>query len=108
MSERKNIDPERYYQEAKKQFQDEQSKRMGPVRKPGDYFTSLNKKGRSYYLFPLLERNGLDSWEKINTEVYLIDEKKSQFSREVRDAIVHLHTHCIIQCGHQINEEQNG
>ena len=56
----------------------------------------LNSKGRKYFLFPLLERNNIDSWEKLNFEMNLIDEKKSELSSNLRNAVNHLHTHIML------------
>ncbi len=85
-----------HYENAKKQHR----KFMSGNEKP-------NKKGRAYLLFPLLERHGIDTWEKLQAESFLIDEKKSQLSREVRDAITHLHTHCMLEEVRNIKEEIN-
>ena len=56
----------------------------------------LNSKGRKYFLFPLLERNNIDSWEKLDFEMNLIDEKKSELSSNLRSAVNHLHTHIML------------
>lgn len=52
----------------------------------------LNLKGRNYFLLPLLKKNKLDTWKKIEKEIELIDQKKSTYPYAVRQAIVHFHT----------------
>lgn len=90
------ISPEKYYLEAKQKFQNQILFQKG-----------FNKKQRAYFLFPLLERNGIDTWKKLSQEQKLIDDKKSQFSREVRDAVNHLHTHCLLQCAEEFKNHLN-
>jgi hypothetical protein len=56
----------------------------------------LNYNGRKHFLFPLLERNGITTWEELNIQANLIDERKSNLSSTPRNAVIHLHTHCLI------------
>ena len=56
----------------------------------------LNANGRKHFLFPLLERNGITTWDELNIEANLIDERKSNLTSNPRNAVIHLHTHCLI------------
>lgn len=57
---------------------------------------TLTKKGRAHFIFPLLERHKIETWSDIVREVGLIDEGISPLSRIAREAVNHIHTHCLI------------
>ncbi len=50
----------------------------------------LTSAGRKYYIFPILEENGFDTFDKIMDECEQIINKTSKQSRVVRDAITTL------------------
>ena len=67
---------------------------------------TLTAKGRSHFIFPLLERNKIETWSDIIREVNLIDQGISPLSRNVREAVNHIHTHCLIMYAKRV--EANG
>jgi hypothetical protein len=87
--QRKSKTLEQIFEDLKNQSIDEAFKVTG---RDGN----LNSKGRKHFLFPLLERNGITTWEELNNEANLIDERKSNLSSSPRNAVIHLHTHCLI------------
>lgn len=85
--------PEDIYNQLKKECEENISKMKASSTSPN---FNLNSKGRKYFLFPMLKRVGFDTWDKLDSEMKLIDERKSNVSSNVRNTINHLHTHCLI------------
>jgi hypothetical protein len=87
--QRKSKSLEQIFEELKFQSNEEAAKVVGAD-------GQLNAKGKNHFLFPLLERNGITTWEELNIQANLIDERKSNLSSNPRNAVIHLHTHCLI------------
>lgn len=88
------LDPSKYYEEAKAKY---------TVLMAGKLPSTLNRKGKIYMTFPLLEEEGIHTWEDLQREAELIDDKESKLSATARDIAINLHTHCTLQC---LNEYQ--
>jgi hypothetical protein len=67
--------------------------------------SKLNSKGRYNLLFPILESVKINDWEKLNEEADLVDLKISNYSANIRNAIIELHTLCLIN--KQLYDEKN-
>ena len=77
------------FEELKKLSEEEAYKIVGNA--------GLNIKGRKYFVFPMLERLGINTWEQLDEESELIEKKESKLSSNARNAVIHLHTHCLIE-----------
>ena len=55
----------------------------------------LNSKGRMVFIFPMLDRLGIDTFEKLEAELDLIMEEKSQLGSNVRTSIMQVFTVCM-------------
>jgi hypothetical protein len=65
----------------------------------------ITTKNESFFLTPLLKKNKLYTWEKINREATLIVDGKSELSSKARGVIDHVHTHVLIMYQKQFNGE---
>jgi len=74
-----------FYNELKDDIRDGVDKQLGGSDK--DLPKRLNAKGKKYYVLPLLEDRGLDTWEKIQAEYLLIMKKESKHSVVVRMSV---------------------
>lgn len=55
----------------------------------------LNTNGRKAFVIPLLERAGLDTFKKLEDEVGLIIEKKSNLGKSVRVSVMEVFVLCM-------------
>lgn len=100
------LDPERFYDLAKKDYE----KRLDQMynrenhgakkikKRPEDFFKVLRRSSKDYLIFPTLEEAGIDTWEKVTKEAFLVDDKKSEQPARIRDLVVNLHTYCVLEC----------
>ena len=100
------LDPERFYDLAKKDYE----KRLDQMynrenhgthnfkKRPEDFFKVLRRSSKDFLIFPTLEEAGIDTWEKVTKEAFLVDYKKSQQPARIRDIVSNFHTYCILEC----------
>lgn len=96
--------PETFFLEAKEKYLNYLHSREKLAKKrPSDYFKTFNKRQRAVLHFPILEKNGINTWQELEAEAERIDNKESTLSSTDRDMVLNVHTACLIEHENYLN-----